>query len=92
MFKWDRLACLVVKASTSGAPDPGFESHFRGDFSRWSHTSDFKIGTPVAALPGVVVLEGQRWDWLDRCQYTGLAELESLICNLYLSVAAGKTV
>ena len=47
-----RLAGLVVKASASGAEDPGFESRLRRDFSGSSHTSDFKIGTPVATLPG----------------------------------------
>ena len=49
----DRLAGLVVKASASGTEDPGFESRLRLDFSGSSHTSDFKIGTPVATLPGV---------------------------------------
>ena len=48
----DCLIGLVVMASTSGAEDPGFESHLRRDFSRSSHTSDLKIGTPVATLPG----------------------------------------
>ena len=48
----DRLAGLVVRASDSGAEDPGFESHLRWDFSGSSHTSDFKVGTPVATLPG----------------------------------------
>ena len=48
----DRLGGLVVKASASGAEDPGFESRLRRDFSGSSHTSDFKIGTPVAILPG----------------------------------------
>ena len=43
---------VVVKASTSGAEDPGFESRLRWDFSRSSYTSDLKIGTPVATLPG----------------------------------------
>ena len=43
---------LVVKASVSGAEDPGFESRLRRDFfNRSSHTSDLKIGTPVATLP-----------------------------------------
>ena len=46
-----RLVGLEVKASTSGAEDPGFESRWRRDFSGSSHTSDFKIGTPVAILP-----------------------------------------
>ena len=48
----DRLVGLVVKASTSGVEDPGFESRLRRDFSGSSHTSDLKIGTPVATLPG----------------------------------------
>ena len=47
-----RLVGLVVKASASGAEDPGIESRLRWDFSRSSHTSDLKSGTPVAALPG----------------------------------------
>ena len=32
--------------------DTGFESRLRPDFSRLSHTSDLKISTPVANLPG----------------------------------------
>ena len=48
----DRLVGLVVKAFASGAEDPGFESRLRQDFSESSHTSDFKICTPVATLPG----------------------------------------
>ena len=51
-FQPDRLVGLVVKASASGAEDPGFESPWGRDFSGSSHTSDFKIGTPVATLPG----------------------------------------
>ena len=38
----------MVKASASGTEDPGFESR---DFSQSSHTSDLKIGDPVATLP-----------------------------------------
>ena len=49
----NHLVVLVVKASTSGAEGPEFESCLRQDFSGSSHTSDFKIGTPVATLPGV---------------------------------------
>ena len=49
----DRLTGLVVKVSVSRAEDPGFDFRLRrGDFSGSSHTSDFKIGTPVATLPG----------------------------------------
>ena len=47
----------MVKASASGAEDPGFESRLRRDFSESSHTSGSKIGTPVATLPGA---------WRDR--------------------------
>ena len=44
----------MVKASASGAADPGFDSHLRrGDFSGSSHTSDLKNVTPVATLPDV---------------------------------------
>ena len=42
----------MVKASTLRVEDPGFESHLHRDFSGSSHTSDLKIGTPVAILPG----------------------------------------
>ena len=47
-----RLVGLVVKVSASRAADPGFESRLRRDFSGSSHTSDFRIGTPDATLPG----------------------------------------
>ena len=50
--KKNRFVGLVDKASTSRAEDPGFESHLRRDFSGSSRTSDLKIGTPVATLPG----------------------------------------
>ena len=40
------------KASVSRAEGPGFESACGRIFSGSSHTSDFKIGTPVATLPG----------------------------------------
>ena len=48
----NRLDGLVVKVSASKAEDPGFGSRFRQDFSGSSHTSDSKIGTLVATLPG----------------------------------------
>ena len=46
------LVGLVVKAATSRAEGSGFESGLHQDFSRSSHTSDLKIGTQVATLPG----------------------------------------
>ena len=65
-----RLVGLVVKASSSKAEDPGFESRLRRDFfgvesyqwlQNW-HSS----GYPARRL----VLQGQCWDWLAQCQYT----------------------
>ena len=47
-----RLAGLVLKASASGAEDPGFESRLRRDFPGRAIPVDFKIGTPVATMPG----------------------------------------
>ena len=53
LLERDRLVGVVVKASVSGAEDPEFDSRFhRGDFSGSCHTSELKIGTPVATLPG----------------------------------------
>ena len=59
-------------------------------FFRGRHTSDFKIGTPVATLSGawryrVSAVTG----WSD-VSILWLGEVESLICNFYLSVAARK--
>ena len=42
----------MVKASAPKAEGSEFESRLRRDFSGSSHTSDLKIGTPVATLPG----------------------------------------
>ena len=48
----DRLVGQVVKASAPKEEGPEFESRLRRDFSGSSHTSDLKLGTPVATLPG----------------------------------------
>ena len=48
----DRLVGLVVKASAARTEDPRFKSVGAGIFPGPSHTSDLKIGTPVATLPG----------------------------------------
>ena len=54
----DCLFVLVVKVSASKAGDHEFDSRLcHGAISGSSHTSDFKIGTPVATLPGA---------WLSR--------------------------
>ena len=43
----------MVKAFTSRVEDPEFDSRLcREDFYGSSHTSDLKLGTPVAIMPG----------------------------------------
>ena len=57
-----------------------------------SHTSDLNIGTPVATLPGAWryrVSAGTGWPGV--C-ILWLGEMESLVCNFCLSVAARKIV
>ena len=87
-----RLVGLVVKASASGAEDPGFESRLRRDFSGSSHTSDLKIGTPVATQPGSWYYRVSAWTGRPGVSILWLGEVESLICNFCLSVAARKIV
>ena len=71
---------------------PGSNPACTGIFSGSSHTSDSKIGTPVATVPGawrfrVSTGTGQR-----SVSILWLGEVESLICNFYLNVAARKIV
>ena len=77
--------CLGVNVLASRAEDSWLDSGLRHvDFSELSHTSDLKIGTPVATLPGAWrsrASAGTGWPgisilWLD--------EVESLI-NCYRS-------
>ena len=91
----------MVKVSAPGAEDPGFESRLRRDFSGSSHTSDFfssshtsdlKIGTPVATLPGPWRYRVSTGTGRPGVSILRLGEMESLICNFYLSVAARKIV
>ena len=85
------LAGLVVKASASGAEDPWFESRLRRDFSRSNHTSDLKIGTPVAAIQGswhYRVSAGTGWPGIS---ILWLGEVESWIATP-ISVSARKIV
>ena len=88
----DRLVGLVVRCPPQEWKIPGSNPACAGIFSGSSHTSDLKIGTPVATLPGT---------WCYRiCTGTGqpsvsilwLGEVERLICNFYLSVTAHKIV
>ena len=88
----DRPVGLVVKASASRAEDPGFESRLRRIFSGSSHTSDLNIGTPVATLPGAWPYRVSAGTGRPGVCILRLGEMESLICNFYLSVAARKIV
>ena len=84
----DRIVGLVVKASAPRAADTGFEARLRfGDFSGSSHTSDLKIGAPLATLPGA-----WRYRVSAETGWPGVGKVESLICNFYLSVAAHTVV
>ena len=48
----DRLVGLVVRRPPRERKIPGSNLACAGIFSGSSHTNDFKIGTPVATLPG----------------------------------------
>ena len=84
----DRLVGLVVRESTSRAEDLGFESHLNWDFSGSSHTSDLKIGTPVASLPGTWHYRVSAGTGQPGVSILWQGEMESLICNFCLSMAA----
>ena len=82
----------MVKASASGAEDPGIESRLRRDFSGSSHTSDLKTGAPVATLPGAWRYRVSAGTGGHGVSILWLGEVESWICNFCLSVAARKIV
>ena len=80
----DHFAGLVVKASASGAEDPGFESRLRRDFSVSSHASDLKklalqwlpcqapgiIGSALGLVGPVSVYDWVRQKLLSQCGST----------------------
>ena len=88
----DHFVGLVVKASASRAEDLGFKSRLCWDFSGSSHTSDLKIGTPVAILPGAWCYRLSAGTGLPCVSILRLGEMDSLICNFCLSVAACRIV
>ena len=58
------LPTLYLQINASRVEDSGFDFRLRRDFSRSSNTSDLKIGTPVATLPGALryrVSAGTGW-------------------------------
>ena len=87
-----RLVGLVVRRPPQERKVPGSNPACTGIFFGSSHTSDLIIGTPVATLPGAWcyrVSAGTGWPGVS---ILWLGEMESWICNFYLSVAARKIV
>ena len=88
----DCLVGLVVKASAYRAADLGFDSRLCQCFSGSNHTSDLKIGTPVATLPGACPYMVSAGTGRSGISILWLGEMESFICNFYLSMAAHTVV
>ena len=88
---------IGFKVSISRAARPVFGSHFRQwilwqDFSGSSHTSDLKIGTPAATLPDTWHYRVSTRTGQPSVSILWPGEVESLICNFFLSVAAHRLV
>ena len=86
----DRLVGLVVRRLPRERKIPGSNPTCDGIFSGSSHTSDLKIGTPVATLPGAWRYRVRVGTGRPGVSVLWLGEIERLICNFYLSVAARK--
>ena len=69
---------------------PGSNPACAGIFSGSSHTSDLKIDSPVATLPGAWRYRVSTGTGRPCVSILWLGEVESLICNFYLSEAASK--
>ena len=72
--------------------NPGSNPACARIFPGSSHTSDLKIDTPVATLPGIWHNRVSAGTGQPTVSILWLGEMESLICNFYLSVAARKIV
>ena len=88
----DRLVGLVVMRLPRERKIPGSIPACAGIFSVSSHTSDSKIGTPVATLPGARRYRVSSGTGRPGVSILWLSGVESLISNFCLSVAAGKLV
>ena len=88
----DRLAGLVVRRPPRERKILGSNPACAWIFSGSSHTSDSKIGTPVATLPGAWRYRVSAGTGRTGVSILWLGEMESLICNFYLSVAARQIV
>ena len=87
-----RLVGLVVRRPPRERKVPGSNPACAGIFSGPSHTSDLKIGTPVATLPGAWRYRVTDGTGRPGVSILWLGEMESLICNFYFSVAARAIV
>ena len=87
-----RLVGLVVRRPPRERKIPGSNPACAGIFSGSSHTSDLKIGTPVATLPGAWRYRVSTGTGRPGVSTLWLGGVERLICNFYLSVAARKIV
>ena len=88
----DRLIGLVVRHPPRERKIPGSNPACAEIFSGSSHTSDLRIGTPVATLPGAWRYRVSTGTGRPVVSILWLGEVERLICNFYLSVTARKIV
>ena len=86
------LVGLVVRRPPRERRIPGSNPACAGIFSWSSHTSDLKIGTPVANLLGAWCYRISAGTGRPGVSILWLGEVESLICNFYPSMAASKIV
>ena len=87
-----RLVGLVVRRPLREQKIPGSNPACARIFSGSSHTSDLTIGTPVATLPGAWRYRISAGTGRPGVSILWLGEVESWICNFYLSVAARQIV
>ena len=93
LYFTDRLVGLVVRCPPRERKVPGSNpACARIFFSGSSHTSDLKIGIPVATLPGAWRYRVSTGTGRPGVRILWLGEVEHLICNFCLSVAARKIV
>ena len=90
--RMDHLIGLMVRRPPWERKVPGSNPVCAGIFSGSSHTSDLKTGTPVATLPGAWRYRVSTGTGRLGVSILWLGEVERLICNSYLSVAARKIV
>ena len=78
---WDRFVGLVVRRPPRKRKIPGSNPACAGIFFGSSHTSDSKIGTPVATLPGAWCYSVSTGTGQPGVSILWLGEVESSICN-----------